>query len=508
MKQEKNQLKAGIILNYLNMGLGNLIPIFYTPIMLSLLGQNEYGLYKLSSSVTSYLSLISMGLGAAITRYLIKARTEDGKEAEERMLGFFVLIFNVIAVATLLIGFTLTVNLHRWYGNALTAEELRRMQILVLLMVVNMALGFSISPYMSIVTSHEKFLFYQSMNIVLTCVGPLLNLVVLFMGAASIGMTCVTLATSIVTRVIYQFYITHKMQIRPRFHNLPLRQLREVLAFSFWVFLSNVVGQLYNATDTVMIGMVPALATTGVAVYNIGTTLSNIIGGVSTGISSLLTPAVNRMVFQGADGETLTALAIQVGRIQGMIAALLISGFASFGEPFILLYVGHGYEDAYWVALWIAVPAVIFLVQSVCLSIITAYNQHQFRSVMYLFIAILNVIGTWYLMKSRGVIGAAAMSGIATVIGHGLIMNWYYHKKTNINIKQFWTKLLPIAVVPVGMYIAMLFIKHTIAFNSWFVIGIGITLYSVIYMVLSWLITMNKEEKQLVLQMLHRNIEK
>ena len=66
MAQEKSQLKVGIVLNYVNMILGNLIPIFYTPVMLTLLGQSEYGLYKLASSVTSYLSLISMGLGSAI----------------------------------------------------------------------------------------------------------------------------------------------------------------------------------------------------------------------------------------------------------------------------------------------------------------------------------------------------------------------------------------------------------------------------------------------------------
>ena len=51
MKQEKNQLKIGIILNYINMAVGTIIPIIYTPIMLQLLGENEYGLYKLSGSV-------------------------------------------------------------------------------------------------------------------------------------------------------------------------------------------------------------------------------------------------------------------------------------------------------------------------------------------------------------------------------------------------------------------------------------------------------------------------
>ena len=75
-----SQLKIGIVLNYINLALSGLIPFFYTPIMLSILGQEEYGLYRLSGSLTSYLSLVSIGLGAAITRYLIKAREENGIE--------------------------------------------------------------------------------------------------------------------------------------------------------------------------------------------------------------------------------------------------------------------------------------------------------------------------------------------------------------------------------------------------------------------------------------------
>ena len=146
MAQEKSQLKIGIVLNYVNMILGNFIPIFYTPIMLSLLGQSEYGLYKLASSVTSYLSLISMGLGSAITRYLIKSREEEGKEAEERMFGLFDVIFNGIAVATLIVGTLLTIGLPLWYAKSLTAAELSRMKLLVFMMVINMELNFSQSP--------------------------------------------------------------------------------------------------------------------------------------------------------------------------------------------------------------------------------------------------------------------------------------------------------------------------------------------------------------------------
>ena len=45
-----NQIKIGSLLSYLQMFLGGVISILYTPIMLKLLGQSEYGLYNTVSS--------------------------------------------------------------------------------------------------------------------------------------------------------------------------------------------------------------------------------------------------------------------------------------------------------------------------------------------------------------------------------------------------------------------------------------------------------------------------
>lgn len=71
-----NQLKAGVILSYIQLVLGNIISIIYTPIMLRILGQNEYGLYNLASSTISYLGLLSFGFGSAYIRYYSKYKVE------------------------------------------------------------------------------------------------------------------------------------------------------------------------------------------------------------------------------------------------------------------------------------------------------------------------------------------------------------------------------------------------------------------------------------------------
>lgn len=502
MSQEKSQIKLGLILNYVNLILGNIVPILYTPIMLELLGQNEYGLYKLSSNVTSYLSLISLGIGTAVTRYLIKARTEQGKAEEQRVLGLFTIIFSIIGLACLAVGTLLTMNLGIWYEASLTAAELSRMKILVFLMVINMTIGFASAPYAAVPGTHERFLFVQGTNIITTCGVPILNLVVLFMGYRSIAMTVVSLAAQILVRVVYVIYVRHIMHIRMDFHNMPTHLLREILMFSFWSFLANVVGQLYNATDTAMIGAIPALATAGVAVYNIGATFNAIELSITTGVSTMLSPRTNRMVFGGADKQELSDLAIRTGRIQTYIIMLIVSGFIAFGQPFLHFYAGEGYEDAYWVAILLMVPNMIPLIQSICLSIITAQNKHKFRSVVYLFIAISNVIGTWYLMQVWGIIGAAAMTAVSVALGHGIIMNWYYHKKIGLDIPRFWRECGKIMIIPICICAITVLLSRWISFYSLPVLLAAIAVYTIVFAVLNWRCIMNEYEKDLIRSML------
>lgn len=508
MKKIKDQLKIGIILNYINLIVGNLIPIFYTPIMLDLLGQNEYGLYKLASSVTSYVSLMSMGIGSAMTRYLIKSRTEEGKEAEQKIFGLFSVIFTIIGIAAFIVGTILTLCLGLFYSNSLSSEEISRMKILVFMMVINMSVSFVVSPFLSVVNSHEKFIFIQVTNILTTCITPLINLLMLYMGYASIGLVTSSIIMSIAINISYIIYVRKSMQIKPVLKNMPTGILHDILKFSFWVFLSNIISQLYNTTDTIMIGAIPTLATTGVAIYNIGMTFSNIINSLTLGISSLLTPKINKLVFSNVSNDELNDIAIKTGRIQSYVISLLVSGFIAFGQPFIKFYAGNGYEDAYYVAILMMIPNIIPMIQSVYLSIIVAKNLHKFRSIAYLFIAITNVIGTWILINQMGIIGAALMTGIALLFGQGIIMNIYYHKKVKLDIFMFWKNILPIYFIPIILSSSMLLIYKFINFENILIFITSILLFTILFITLNWLFIMNKYEKDLILKPLNAILKK
>ena len=96
--------------------------------------------------------------------------------------------------------------------------------------------------------------------------------------------------------------------------------------------------------------------------------------------------------------------------------ALIISGFAVFGQAFIHLWAGDEYADAYWIAVLTMFPLCIPLIQNTGLSIVVAQNKHKFRSLTYLGIAIINAISTYLVVPYLGGIGAALCSCITYLV--------------------------------------------------------------------------------------------
>ena len=113
----KSQLKAGAVLNYTIIGLNSLVGLLYTPYMLRMMGQSEYGLYSLVASIISYLTILDFGLGNAIVRYTAKYIAEGKKQEQYQLFGMFLLFYLAIGVVVLGAGFWLYSNVYTLFGN-------------------------------------------------------------------------------------------------------------------------------------------------------------------------------------------------------------------------------------------------------------------------------------------------------------------------------------------------------------------------------------------------------
>lgn len=503
---QKNELKSGVILSYINLGLSAVIPFIYTPIMLRMLGQAEYGLFSLASSAVSYLSLLSFGFGSTIIRYISKYRAEGDKQSEEKTYGFFLLLYCGLAVLVLICGTVIAFNIEPIFKRGLSGQELVKMKTLVLIMTFNSALSFPNSVVSSMITAHEKYVFRKLVDMLATVVAPLANLLALYLGYASVGMALAATIIQFLMLPLNAFFCAKRLQLKPVFARMPGKLIKEMLGFSLFVFIGSIVDMLFWTTDKVILGMLSG--SVAVAVYNVGSTFNNMVMNLSTSISGVLTPRITGMVIKKANKDELTELFIRVGRLQFIIIALIVSGFTVFGQPFIALWAGEGYKDAYWIAILTMFPLCVPLIQNTGLTIITAQNKHQFRSIVYLIIAIGNVVSTYLMVPHYGILGAAVCSCVAYILGQGVVMNMYYYRVTKLDIPLFWKNILRMAFVPAMMTIVGKIIMSIIVVENWCVFFDGVLIFSVTYAVFMYRMSFNEYEKNIFRKPLFKMMEK
>ena len=127
-----------------------------------------------------------------------------------------------------------------------------------------------------------------------------------------------------------------------------------------------------------------------------------------------------------------------------------------------------------------------------------AQNRHKFRSIVYLVIAVANVVSTYLVAPFLGGIGAALCSCVSYLLGQGLIMNLYYYKKVEIDIPLFWRNITKMAVLPGVMMICSLVIQRFVLLDHWIPFFAGVAVYTVVYCGGMYITAMNDYEKDVI----------
>lgn len=502
MNRNNSQLKAGVVLNYVTIFLNLVIGLVYTPYLLRMLGQEEYGLYSLAASVIAYLTVLDLGFGNAIVRYTSKFIAEGKKRAAEEMYGMFWVMYLIVGVVAMAAGGLLAVNADTVFGANMSDYEVGRMRIILWIMTFNLAFSFPMSIWESILMAHERFVFIRVVKILRTLLNPLVMLVLLFFGYKALALVVVTTVFNVLSLVANCWYCLAGLKVKLRFARPEPGFLKEVGLYSFWIFLGVLMDRIYWSTGQFVLGVVSG--TVAVAVYAVAIKLQSMYMMFSTAISSVFLPKVTKMVAVGDNRKEISDLFIRTGRLQYLIMALLLSGFVVFGRQFIALWAGKGYGDAYVIALLFLVPLTVPLIQNLGITILQARNQMKFRSVVYICIAILSLVLAIVLGREYGGIGCAAATSGALVLGQIVVMNIYYSRRQGIDIWRFWGEIAKMSIVPLVLMCSFMALSYSgiISFDSINGFMCYALLYVSLYVVLMWCFAMNDYERRLIKGML------
>ena len=179
---------------------------------------------------------------------------------------------------------------------------------------------------------------------------------------------------------------------------------------------------------------------------------------------------------------------------------LVLSGFFLIGRQFVTLWVGDEYKISYYATLILMLAGYIPAIQTLGVNIQNAKNMHRTRSVVYFIVACMNVMASIYFIKLWGVVGTCLGTLLATLLGHGVFMNWYYQRKIGLNILYFWKEMfkwiLPVCILTgIGMVIIQYFM-----IDSWVKLIVFACGYGCIYVIVLYFIGLDTAQRKNIIE--------
>ena len=120
---------------------------------------------------------------------------------------------------------------------------------------------------------------------------------------------------------------------------------KEIVYYSFWVFLSGVMTKVFFSTGKFVLGVVSG--TIAVSVFAIAIHMVTMYVSFPGSISGVFLPRITSLITNHKSNVEISDLFIRIGRIQYIAIMMVFSGFVIFGKTFFDLWAGKEYAESF-----------------------------------------------------------------------------------------------------------------------------------------------------------------
>jgi len=439
-----NEIKTAAIFSYVTIFCTFVVAIAFTPFMIRMLGQEEYGLYAIMMVIIGYFSILDLGFGNAIVRYISRNRALGDKNSEAELNGFFLKLYILIGLIAIAIGVILYSQVDNIFGSSLSDHQIEKVKMMVIFMTISLAVQFPLCVFYSILQAYERFIFIKIISLIQVIIQPITMLIFLFHGADSVTMIGIVAVYNALFILIDALICIKILKVQFTFKNSNKSLLKEICLYAFFISITVIVDKIYWQTDQLLLGILKG--TVDGATYAIAMQIVMIFMSLALAISNLYLPKISILVTQEDGLMQINHLFKKVGSIQFLIIGYVLGGFILLGKDFITLWVGKEFQQVYYIVLIIMIPFTVDLIQNLGLSVLKAKNLVRFRTILLLCIALLNFVLSIPAIKYFGLLGTASITAFSLLVGNVVIMNVYYHKKLKLDIKGFWRNISKLMV--------------------------------------------------------------
>ena len=383
------------------------IGLVMLPFNLTHLGTAEYGLWVLLGSITVHFSVLDLGYGGALVKFMAQYRAHRNTRALNEIASTLFFIFAAIGLVAYLAAAVVAFNLDHVFK--LTPDQAQTGKWILLLIAVHISLNFPFSVFGGVISGFQR---YDANNMV--AIGSSIAVAVVNAAVLLAGYGIVTLvaATTLVRIVVYFIYRRNAYRIFPelqiRLSLFRRGRLREVTGFSIYASIIDWANKLNYQLDELVIGAM--IGSSAVAVW---APAERIITGTQR-----LTNQLNGMLFPlivdsdaSQQKDRLQQILLQGTRLSLVMVVPIAATLILLADPLIHAWLGPkkapAMAGAVPVLQILAIAVAIRVGNATGTTVLKGAGEHRMLAYVNLATGLANLVMSVLLARRFGLVGVA-----------------------------------------------------------------------------------------------------
>ena len=432
---------------YLAYTVDAIVGVVMLPFNLAHLGVAAYGLWMLTASLTAYFSMLDLGYGGALVRFVAQYRARRDARSLNEVLSTLAVAYAGIGAITYALVVLAAFNLDSIL--TLTPDQIPTSRALLLIVGANVALRFLFGVFGGVIVGFQRYHLNNITSIVTSVAVALANVAVLLLGYGVVELVAATTAVRTAALLAYRF---NAYRVFPGLHISPrlfrTARLREVSGFSIYMLILDLAFKLNYSTDVLVIGAL--IGAPAVAFWSPAQRLGELALKLSNQLSEALFPiVVDCDAAQRA--ARLRMVFVQGTRLSLATVIPIAGGMAMLALPLLTAWIGESFAQTATILQILAVVVIIRVGCSTASVVLKGAGMHRRLAALVSVMAIANIALSVALVKPLGLAGVA----VGTLIPVALISLFGYIpaacRRVGISVSRMfyesaWPALWPAAL--------------------------------------------------------------
>jgi O-antigen/teichoic acid export membrane protein len=431
-----------------------LIGLVLLPFNLTHLGKAEYGLWLLTASVTNYFSILDLGYGGALVKFVAQYRSLRQARAINEIVSTIFLLFAAIGAAAYLIAVVIAFNMGRIFP--LTPDQAALGRDILLMTGFYVALGFPFGVFGAVMNGFQRYDTNSVVAVVVSITVAIVNVLMLTSGYGLRELVAVTTLLRIGSLFVYRanaYWAFPLLRVRPGL--IRRERLREVTGFSIYSMLIGFSQKLNYSTDPAII--TAFLGSAAVAVWGVAERITSATQRATNQLNTVLFPLIVDSD-AGNRPERLRKILVLGSRVSIAVVGAVTICLMTFADGLVHSWVGAGYDASARVLQLLAIAIAVRVSQATSLTLLRGTGHHRLVAWTNLGTGVVNVGLSMVLIQHFGLVGQAVGTLIPLIATAVFIAIPVACRRTGLPVREFllravWPAVWP--ALPVGLLLIL-----------------------------------------------------